>query len=113
METESPLAKTLWLTSQQVNRPAWELLGQSEPSEAWLVWTLEMAQKYPAGSLKYERPSSIESRTAFQTLSVEWDNVLTGKALAKFRGRFIVPGLKEFSEKQRLLDNQMRKIGAA
>lgn len=110
LETDSPLAKALWVTSQTVNRPAWELLGQAEPSEAWLTWTLVMANKYPTGSLKFERPSDTEEKTAFQSSAVGWDNVLFGAALAKFRGRFIVPGLKEFTEKQKILEQRFGKM---
>ena len=109
--TESSLAKALWLTSQTVNRPAWELLGQAEPSEAWLTWTLEMANKYPVGSLKFERPTDAEAKTAFQISAVGWDNVLCGKALSKFRGRFVVPGLAEFTKNQKLLDSRMGAMG--
>lgn len=97
LERESSLAKVLWMSSQTVGRPPWELLGQAEPHEAWLSWVLEMANLYPAGSLKFERPETVAERTAFQTSSVEWDNVLTGRALAKFHGKFIVPGLREAS----------------
>jgi hypothetical protein len=110
METESPLAKALWVASQTVNRPAWELLGQTEPTEAWLTWTLVMANTYPVGSLKFERPADTEAKTAFQISAVGWDNVLCGKALSKFRGKFIVPGLAEYTKQAKLIDARYRKL---
>ena len=97
LDTESPLAKILWVSSTQVHKPAWELLGWHEPSEAWLVWVLRMAEKYPVGSLRFEKPEDMADRMAFQTTSAAWDDVLAGRALAKFRGKFIVPGLREAS----------------
>ena len=100
----------LWVSSQQVNRPAWELLGQTEPTEAWLTWVLEMSEKFPAGSLKFERPTDAEAKIAFQVSASAWDDVLTGNALSKFRGRFIVPGLKEYTEKQRIIDQRFNKM---
>lgn len=94
---DTPLAKILWMSSQTVHRPAWELLGQEEPNEAWLSWVLEMNTLYPVGSLKFERPSTVAERTKFQTTSVAWSDVLCGRALARFNGKFIVPGLREAS----------------
>lgn len=77
------------MASQLAHKPAWELVGLVDPPQVWLDWTIEMSQKYPVGSLKFERAGDAASKVAFQQRMTGWDDVLAGEALRKFRAKFI------------------------
>jgi len=47
-----------------------------------------MHDQYPVGSLKFEKAISLQERTAFTRENVGWANVLRGKALGRFLGRY-------------------------
>ena len=73
-----------------------------------MTWTMVMSQRYPPGSLKFERPEDVASNIAFQTAAIGWENALTGKALKRFRGDMISP---ELSRKLREFSAAQKKLG--